>query len=124
MAKSRASSPKRASNRKASWARGKERKAAARKLHEENRKRNVALRREGSLTPQEARREAHRAARKLLNLKEQPRNERGFIVEANGKLRDPGNWARRRNVRHDAIANGFLSVETSPPQRRNSRGNS
>lgn len=116
--KKRIGNPARKARRASSFKRGEDRKQERIKSQKAAEKRNKELRANGELTPYQARMEAHRAKRAEMlatgQIKQQPRNERGFIIETDAQghtvLRDPGDWHKRRKVRFSAIANGLISA--------------
>jgi hypothetical protein len=113
-------SPK-TNKRTASHARSSVRKENRRKAQEAAAARNRELRAQGLPTAHEIRIAAYkerRAARinamKAAGTYRKPVfNERGFIIEADGTLRDPDNWNKRRKARYNLIANGAIRVSAN-----------
>ncbi len=118
MAKKRSSNPVRAARRAASYKRGQKRKEERKAAQLKQEKINKELRAKGLPTAHEKRVEAYRDRRAIRIAREKAAgtyrptkfNERGFVIEQDGTLRDPDNWDKRKGVRYAAIESGRVKT--------------
>lgn len=121
MATKKVATTSRAALRTRSFTRSQARKALVREEQLAAEKRNEARRRRGEPTPHELYLQARRERREVLLAEReasgrprmQARNDRGFIIEVvdgHTRLRDPGDWRRRRNQRYDDAVNGRIFI--------------